>query len=185
MTATVPAKPPSIVQSLPEGAVILPETEDHAEAVEVLNAFTFGPGRFAKTAYRLRRNNPPVIAYNRICMAHGRLVGAVCFSRVRIGTARALLLGPLAVHPDYKNKGIGIALMQAGMAAAQVAGERLVVLVGDAPYYARAGFSHVPRGQMEMPGPVDYARLLAHEFVPGSLAEARGMMRADPDTDMN
>ena len=167
-------------QPLPEGAQILPETASHAEAIEALNAFSFGPGRFAKSAYKLRRNNPPVLAYNRVCMLNGRLIGAVCFSHIRIGRAPALLLGPLAVHPDFKNKGIGLALMRDGMAAAKAAGETLVVLVGDAPYYARAGFLPVPRGQMVMPGPVDYGRLLACEFVAGSLEQAHGPMRPDP-----
>ncbi len=158
-------------------AVILAETPAHAEAVEALNARTFGPGRFTRTAYRLRRNNPPVYAYNRICMLDEQLVGAVCFSRVVIGAQRALLLGPLAVHPDYKHRGIGHGLMRIGIDAARASGEELVVLVGDAPYYARSGFVPVPRGQMRMPGPVDPDRLLARELVPGTLEKAAGLIR--------
>ena len=180
MTSQNPIAPPNPAPPLPDGVEILPEASGHADAIEALNALSFGPGRFAKSAYKLRRNNPAVQAYNLVCMLDARLIGAVCFSHIRIGAAPALLLGPLAVHPDFKNKGIGLALMRDGMAAARSAGEPLVVLVGDAPYYARAGFLPVPRGQMTMPGPVDYGRLLACEFVPGSLAQARGVMRPDP-----
>ena len=178
MTSLMPITPQS--PPLPDDAQIIGEDVSHAEAVEALNALSFGPGRFAKSAYKLRRNNPAVLAYNRVCMLNGRLIGAVCFSRIRIGSTPALLLGPLAVHPEFKNKGIGLALMRDGMAAAKANGEALVVLVGDAPYYARAGFVPVPRGQMIMPGPVDYGRLLACELVPGGLEPARGAMRPDP-----
>ncbi|MFN0264483.1 GNAT family N-acetyltransferase [Tepidamorphus sp. 3E244] len=171
------ANPSSV---LPSGAIIRPEQPDDEAAVEALNALSFGPGRFAKTAYRLRRNNPPLIACNRVCIHDCRLVGAVCFSPLRVGSAPAVLLGPLAVHPDFKNKRIGLSLMLAGMRAAQEAGEALVILVGDPPYYARAGFVPVPRGQMAMPGPVDYGRLLACELKDGALEAACGAVRADP-----
>ena len=163
----------------PQAAVILPELPAHAEAVEALNAFTFGPGRFTKTAYRLRHNNPPVLAYNRICMLDGALIGAVCFSRIRVGPQRALLLGPLVVHPDHKHRGIGHALMRIGIDTARAEGEELVVLVGDAPYYARSGFAPVPRGQMRMPGPVDPGRLLARELVDGAMEKAVGPIKPD------
>lgn len=151
----MPSDLPAAAPILPAGALIQPETVDMSNAIEVLNSDVFGPGRFAKTAYRLRRNNPPVLAFNRVCMLQDRLIGAVCFSRIRIGAQSALLLGPLAVDRSFKNQGVGVGLMQAGIAAAQEAGEALVVLVGDPPYYARAGFSPVAMGQIAMPGPVD------------------------------
>lgn len=163
-----------------DGALIRAQQPGDAEAVEALNALAFGPGRFAKTAYRLRRANPPLMACNRVCIHQGELVGAVCFSPVAIGPQKAVLLGPLAVHPRLKNKGIGVALMQEGIAALRACGHELVILVGDLPYYARVGFEGVPPGRMKMPGPVDQSRLLALELAPGALERAAGPVRPDP-----
>lgn len=167
-------------QALPPEATILPQQTQHEAAIEALNETAFGPGRFTKTAYRLRRSNPPMLDFGRVCMIGDDLVGTVIFSPVRIASQAALLLGPLAVHPDHKNRGIGLALMREGIAAATQAGEMLVLLVGDAPYYAKVGFSPVPAGQIMMPGPVNPARLLARELVAGSLQNATGLIRADP-----
>jgi predicted N-acetyltransferase YhbS len=96
---------------------------------------------------------------------------------VRIGGEdKALLLGPLVVDPVHKGNGFGVALVREGLARAAAAGYRLVVLVGDEPYYGRFGFAPVPPGQIRMPGPVDPNRLLALEFVPGALASVSGLM---------
>ncbi|MEM8876375.1 MAG: N-acetyltransferase [Pseudomonadota bacterium] len=162
---------------LPEGVVLREAQKSDDGATEALAAAVFGPGRFAKTAYRLRRDNPPVEALCHVCTVDERLVAAITFSRVLIGETRALLLGPLAVEHAWKNRGIGLALMQTGLNKAQASGESLFILVGDAPYYARAGFEPVPRGQMQMPGPVDPARLLAFALVPGALERAIGAVR--------
>jgi predicted N-acetyltransferase YhbS len=89
-----------------------------------------------------------------------------------------LLLGPLAVHPGRQNLGIGLTLMETGLQKAAKMGGRLVILVGDAPYYARVGFKVLPEGQLKLPGPVDPQRFLYHELVPGALAEASGVVLA-------
>jgi predicted N-acetyltransferase YhbS len=175
-------------------AVALPDSVDlraahplDLDAIEGLNATVFGPGRFARTAYRLRENTVPMQACCHICEVKGRLIASVVFSPIMIGNTPALLLGPLAVEHGWKNKGLGLALMQSGLQAAHArlrhgtadrAQAALVILVGDLPYYARAGFVPVPQGQMAMPGPVDPARLLACELKRGALAEAQGVVRA-------
>ncbi len=159
---------------------ILNEDLSHLEIVEHLLDEAFGPGRFAKTAYRLREGTEPIAELCFVAMRAGRPIGAVRLSPITIGGTDALFLGPLVVHPDHKNRGHGLALMQKALATAKKRGHRLVVLVGDAPYYARADFRPIPRGQVRLPGPVDPARLLAHELVEGSLAEARGMARPAP-----
>ena len=89
-------------------------------------------------------------------------------TRVAAGEGRALLLGPLAVRPAFKNLGIGRRLVAIALEAATKAGCRRVILVGDAPYYGPLGFKRIPRGQMSMPRPVDLDRLLAHEITPGA-----------------
>ena len=103
------------------------------------------------------------------------MVAAVRFTVVTIGGAEgALLLGPLAVDPEFAGKGHGRQLVGEAMELARADGLRLVVLVGDEPYYARFGFHPVPPGQITLPGPVDPKRLLAAELEPGALARRSG-----------
>jgi predicted N-acetyltransferase YhbS len=159
---------------------ILPERHEHLTTIETLLDAAFGPGRFAKTAYRLREGALPVPRLSFVCLLDGAVIGSVRFSAITIGADDALLLGPLVVDPGHKNRGYGLRLMQAGLAAANAAGHRLVVLVGDEPYYARAGFARVPPGRIRLPGPVDPARLLALELEQGALDGVAGLARPAP-----
>lgn len=145
-----------------------------------LNARAFGPGRFARSAYRVREGTAPVSPYCRVALLGHRLVAAVRMTEARVGaTGGALLLGPLAVDPDFANQGLGRRLVGEAIEAARAGGIRLVLLVGDVPYYGRFGFAPVPRGQITFPGPVDPARILALELAPGALAEYRGLLAAE------
>lgn len=157
---------------------IEPVAPGDAAPIEAMLDASFGPGRRTKTSYRLREREAPVPGLSFVARGQGKLLGAISFWHLRIGPegARALLLGPLAVDPAHQGLGIGLALMQQGIAAAKAQGHELILLVGDAPYYAKVGFSPVPEGQLLMPGPVDARRLLALELVPGSLAKARGLI---------
>jgi predicted N-acetyltransferase YhbS len=138
-----------------------------------------GPGRFARTAYRVREGAPDASRYCRIGLLDDLLIAAVRFTEVTIGgRGGALLLGPLAVDPAFGNRGYGRGLAARALAEAGAAGIALVVLVGDEPYYARLGFHRVPRGQIVLPGPVDPDRLLAAELVGGALAGYSGLVRA-------
>ncbi|MCT8971917.1 GNAT family N-acetyltransferase [Microbaculum marinisediminis] len=156
------------------------EDLSHLEIVEGLLDEAFGPGRFAKTAYRLREGTVPIPELSFVATLKGRPIGAVRLSPITIGGAEALFLGPLVVHPDHKNQGYGLTLMNRALHAARQLGHRLVVLVGDAPYYARAGFKPIPPGRVRLPGPVDPNRLLACELVEGSLDAVSGMARPAP-----
>jgi predicted N-acetyltransferase YhbS len=158
---------------------IMPETAGDAERVASLLDQCFGLARRTKTTYRLREGECPVPGLSLIArLPSGRLVGANSFWSVRIGSAGvpALLLGPLAVAPDLQGIGIGRSLMRRGLAEARNLGHRLVILVGDEPYYGRLGFRQVPAGQLLMPGPVEPARLLYLELDPGALEAARGLV---------
>ncbi|MGB0085239.1 MAG: N-acetyltransferase [Rhodomicrobiaceae bacterium] len=160
--------------------LIRPQEPGDFTAINALHEEAFGPGRFARTAYRVREaaTRPPLITLTAWNGAH--LVGAIEFSAITIGGKRgAMLLGPLAIAPDYKNKGYGLRLMKDGIAEAAALGFRLVVLVGDLPYYQRAGFRIVPPGEIALPGPVDPARFLAAELTLGALAEFSGLVAAD------
>ena len=104
---------------------------------------------------------------------------------MRIGETPALLLGPLTIEPPFRDRGIGKAMMERALKDATAHGYRLVVLVGDEPYYARVGFKRVPKGAITMQGPVDPARMLAAELVEGALAGVSGIVRPDWDSKEN
>ena len=102
------------------------------------------------------------------------VVASVRMTRIAAGEGRALLLGPLAVRPAFKNLGIGRKLVAIALEAAAKAGAPAVILVGDEPYYGPLGFKRIPRGQISMPRPVDLDRLLAVEIAPGAVAQLSG-----------
>jgi predicted N-acetyltransferase YhbS len=154
--------------------VYLPEDPAHDSAIEQINEEAFGPGRFTRAAYRIREGGPHDISLSFVAIVGGEVIASVRMTHVAAGEGRALLLGPLAVRPAHKNVGIGRRLVQVAVTASESAGHGLVLLVGDAPYYGPLGFVRVPGGQIAMPRPVDPARLLANEIVPGSLTSLRG-----------
>ncbi len=154
------------------------ETDGEAGILSQLSAEAFGPGRFARSAYRVREGVPPVAKLSLVGWRDGRVVGGIRFTAIRIGEENdALLLGPLVVDPAEAGKGFGRALVEEGLARARGEGFALVLLVGDMPYYGRFGFAPVRPGHIAMPGPVDPARLLALELVPGALARAQGEVK--------
>jgi predicted N-acetyltransferase YhbS len=127
--------------------------EDSAE-VQNLHACTFGPGRFTRTAYRVREGALAFSPFCRVCLIGERIIAAVRFTPIRIGgKGGALLLGPLVVNPAFANRGHGRGLVAEALEATRTAGIALVVLVGDEPYYARLGFRRTPHGQIVLPGP--------------------------------
>jgi predicted N-acetyltransferase YhbS len=158
---------------------ILPETAADALAIERLHERTFGPGRYARTAFRIRERGAHLLDLSFTARIGTLLVGSVRLTPIRIGDAKALLLGPLTVEPPFRERGIGLALMRRALDEARAKGHRLVVLVGEEPYYAKAGFKRIPKGQVRMPGPVDPARLLVAELAEGAFAEVSGPIRAE------
>jgi len=158
---------------------ILPETADDAVAIERLHERTFGPGRVAKTAYRIREG----VEHRRELSFTARigtlLVGSVRLTPIRIGSTKALLLGPLTIEPAFRERGIGQTLIDRALAEAKAKGHRLVVLVGDQPYYSKCGFVRIPKGRASMLGPVDPARLLVCELAAGAFDGVSGPIRPD------
>ena len=144
--------------------VIRPEAASDDVAIEDLQAEAFGPGRFARTAFRIREGvaHRPDLSF--VGLAGSRVAGSIRLTPILIGEMEALLLGPLTVSPDFKNRGLGKALMRTALEAAEAAGDEIVLLVGDAPYYSPFGFTQVPFGRITLPGPVDPARLLVALF---------------------
>jgi predicted N-acetyltransferase YhbS len=165
---------------MPPEAFVRPATRDDLSAIVALHDITFGPGAYARTAYRIREGTPPISPFCLVSFLGAELVATVRFTAITIGGARgALLLGPLAVAQAHAGQGYGKALVARGVEAARVAGRSLVLLVGNESYYSRFGFVRVPRAQIKLPGPVDPDRLLAAETTPGALATARGLVAAD------
>jgi predicted N-acetyltransferase YhbS len=158
---------------------ILPETEEDAPAIDRLHERTFGPGRYARTAYRIREKMAHRPALSFTARVGTLLVGSVRLTPIRIGETPALLLGPLTVEPPFRERGVGRALIARALEEAKAQGHRLVVLVGDAPYYGKSGFTRIPRGRASMPGPVDPARLLVAELVDGAFDGVSGAIRPD------
>ena len=160
---------------------ILTEKPDDAAAIERLHERTFGPGRYARTAYRIREQLGHRLDLSYTARIGTLLVGSVRLTAVRIGETPALLLGPLTIEPPFRDRGIGKAMMERALKDAKAQGYRLVVLVGDEPYYARVGFKRAPKGAISMPGPVDPARMLVAELTEGALSGVTGVVRPDWD----
>ena len=158
---------------------ILPEAQGDASAIERLHERTFGPGRYAKTAYRLREQVAHDLDLSFTARIGTLLVGSVRLSPVRVGEAKALLLGPLTVEPPFRDRGVGQALIARALDEARAKGHRVVILVGDEPYYGKCGFKRIPTGRVAMPGPVDPERLLVAELRNGAFDGIAGPIRAE------
>jgi predicted N-acetyltransferase YhbS len=154
--------------------IIAPERQADTPAINLLEERAFGPGRFSRTAFRLREDNPHDRALSFIARVSTLVVGSIRLTRIHVGAHPALLLGPLTVDPAFRSRGIGKMLTDAALEAAQDQGHRLVLLVGDEAYYARSGFRRVPPGKIVMPGPVDPMRVLVRELVEGALDSISG-----------
>ena len=158
---------------------ILPEKPNDADAIERLHDRTFGPGRFVLSAYRIREHVDHLLGLSFTARIGTLLVGSVRQLPICIGDAPALMLGPLTVEPPFRSRGVGRALLDHALADAKKAGHRLVILVGDEPYYGRVGFKVVPKGRVTMPGPVDYSRVLVAELFEGAFDGVSGAIRPD------
>jgi predicted N-acetyltransferase YhbS len=155
------------------------EQPSDAHAIEALHHAAFGPGAYARAAFRVREQAPHDPTLSFVTEIDGVLIASVRLTPIRIGAERGLLLGPLVVEPARNGQGYGKALMREAMEAARQAGYPFVVLVGDQPYYWPFGFRPAPPGRVAMPGPVDPARLLVAELTPGTAADLKGAVKGD------
>ena len=145
-------------------------------AREALLDACFGENRHLRTCQRLRDGRAPAEGLAFSAMAEGKLVGTLRLWHVSAGGIPALMLGPLAVEASSRKLGVGTALMDHALAAATTRGHRAVILLGDAPYYARFGFSGEKMAGLSLPGPFERDRLLGLELIPGALDGACGMI---------
>ncbi|MGR3564916.1 MAG: GNAT family N-acetyltransferase [Heliomarina sp.] len=141
-----------------------PELASDWWEVEALFDLCFAPGRTALSSYRLREDVPPVAGLSTVARdAQGILAGAIRYWPVRIGAARSLLLGPVAVHPTHQGEGLGALLIQGTLQKAAETGWERVMLVGDAPYYSRFGFERLD--DVHMPPPTNPDRVLGRALI--------------------
>ncbi|MCR9220328.1 MAG: N-acetyltransferase [Alphaproteobacteria bacterium] len=165
---------------------IAPETPDDAPAVDALIARSFGPDRTRRTVYRFRDGRAPIAALAFVARARGgaggpdaagRLLGSLNFWEVEAPGGRLPLLGPLAVLPSLRGRGVGRALVAHGLAAARRLGWPAVLIVGDPGYYAPHGFTVECVAGLELPGPVGPLTFMGLEFAPGALSTRCGPVR--------
>lgn len=171
--------------------IITQERPADAGAIEALLDTAFGPKRHTKTVYKLREGVDPVPGLSFVALESdggaaaggavaagaaaagaepaGTLAGTIRYWPIRIGDTDALLLGPIAVAPDQQGAGLGATLIRHSLDAAAAQGHRIVLLVGDSPYYGRFGFTRAKMGAVTLPGPVDLDRFLGLELVPGAM----------------
>ena len=158
--------------------VIRAERASDVAAREALLDACFGANRHTRTCQRLRDGRAPAEGLALSVVRQGRLVGTVRLWHVSAGGKPALVLGPLAVDASCRGLGLGAALMNHALAAAKARGHGAVILLGDAPYYARFGFSALKTGELSLPGPFERDRLLGLELREGALDDAWGMIAA-------
>jgi len=174
--------PAPSVQAELDPIVVELERPGDAGARELLLDRAFGPTRFRKTCERLRASRLAARGLSLVARVHpglggGEVVGTVRLWHVNAGGVPALMLGPLAVEADYRCFGVGGRLMEEVIERARALGHRAILLVGDAPYYARFGFARRHTLGLRMPGPVEAERFLGLELEPGALAGSEGQVR--------
>jgi predicted N-acetyltransferase YhbS len=150
------------------------ETADDFFEVEALYDLCFGVGRKALSSYRLRDGVSPVAQLSLLARDGEIVTGAIRYWPVRIDDAKALLLGPVAVHPTHQGEGLGGYLICESLKLAQLAGWERVMLIGDAPYYARFGFTLL--ANVQMPPPTDQARILGRDLQKGAWGGVSGQV---------
>jgi hypothetical protein len=145
-------------------------------AREALLDAAFGETRHARICQRLRDGRAPAEGLALSAVARGKVVGTVRLWHVSAGGIPALVLGPLAVDSAFRKLGAGAALMTCALAAARARRHRAVLLLGDAAYYGRFGFSAAKTAELMLPGAYEQERLLGIELAPGALDGAWGMI---------
>ena len=140
--------------------VYLTEDASHDAAIEHINEEAFGPGRHTRAAARIREQGPHDLSLSFICADDGETIASVRMTPVVAGAVKGHLLGPLAVRPSHKSRGIGRELVRIAVEAARRKGSEAVILIGDPPYYCPLGFEKVAYNALTFPGPVDPGRVL-------------------------
>ena len=161
---------------------IIDDAELHDNAVEALYDRAFGPGRFAKTAERLREGNDCLKHLSRRAVSEGEVIAAVRLWPLMVGDVPgAVFVGPVAVDEAFRGSSLGLELTELCLEAAQKDGWKLAILIGSADYFGRIGFTKIPTQDYPIPGYVPEGRLLARELSAGVLADMQGPISVPRD----
>ena len=163
---------------LPDPPFLAVERPRDRRLVDGLIARAFGPGRFAKTAERLRETSAPILDLSFVAWSEREVVGCVRLWPIVIGETPALLLGPFAVEEAWRSQGLGAALIRRAVEEATAAGHDVILLVGDEPFFGPLGFS--PARAAVLPGPVDPRRVLVRALRPSAADQLSGPVIAVP-----
>lgn len=172
---TLRKTPVALIPNAAPFAIRAERSSDVAAREALLDA-CFGEDRHMRTCQRLRDGRAPAEGLALSAVREGRVVGTVRLWHVSAGGVPALMLGPLAVDSECRKLGLGAALMEQALATARALGHGAVILLGDAPYYSRFGFSPLKAGELSLPGPFERDRLLGLELRDGALDGAWGMI---------
>lgn len=155
---------------------LIPDSAEHANAVDALYDEVFGPGRFAKAAERLREGNTAIAEASFVAVDAEGLTGVVRVWRVDVASGgQAAFLGPIAVAERRRKNGVAFKLMERAIGVCREQGYPAVILVGDEEYYTRFGFKRTEAGRFTLPGPVDQKRILIRDLGPGAEELAGGL----------
>ena len=175
--SVMPEVPPVPPQPAPS-KIRFATPEDDA-FVDELQAAAFGPGRFARTAFRVRERFPIDKSLSLIAEVDGTPAACVWMTPLSVGGIDGYMLGPLATHPDFRKRGIG---KQVALEVTRIALERgkgsFVILIGDRDYYCPLGWQPTTLGAVEWPGPVDPSRVLLYSEDKTLAARIKGKIRA-------
>ena len=160
-----------------ENIITRRESPSDAASVEALHRLAFGPGAYARAAFRVREQAPHDAVLSFVTLRDGELIASVRLTPILVGERGGHLLGPLVVDPCCKGQGHGKALLGLAVEEARKARSPFIILVGDEPYYGPFGFRPLPPKTVSLPGPVDPARLLVAELKPDAAAGLVGMVR--------
>lgn len=167
--------PPTASVHAPGIAYVRPAAAEDETFVDDLHALAFGPGRFSRTAFRVRERFPIDPGLSLIAEVDGQRCGCVWMTPISVNAVDGYLLGPLATHPDFRKRGAGKLLAREVTRLALARGEgRFVLLIGDEDYYGPLGWVLTKPGAIRFPGPVDYARVLVFADDSGLAAELEG-----------
>ncbi|MEJ0013592.1 MAG: N-acetyltransferase [Bauldia sp.] len=145
------------------------EQPSDAPVIDAMHNAVFPPGWTKRAAAVLRDGVPPDLALSHVATVDGKVVASVRLTAITIGSRPALILGPLIVSPAYEGQGAGRALVRLALDAARAAGHKVVMLVGDLPYYGPLGFEFLGRDAITLPAWVDPDRVLVAGLAPGAL----------------
>jgi len=167
--------------------IIGPETVEHHAAIHEVNLLAFGQEDEARLVESLRQSEDFIAELSLVAVEDGRVIGHILFSPIIIETGEAaipaLSLAPMAVRPEFQNRGIGSELVRQGLKECQRLGHKVVVVIGHPTYYPRFGFSSASAKGLESPFQVPDEAFMVIQLVPGALDAISGMIRFPPAFD--